>query len=135
MCQKKTKDFATDTSDSTPKNKTVGESRNGLLTDVLNLDESVQNCEFMQLFTSQGVSTSYNNYDYDYDLHVPQNSQLRFVDNANFSDTKYIDNIDSQLQNLPKEIYISKLLELFSEKESKVLWYRNVLFSSRLPTR
>lgn len=52
-----------------------------------------------------------------------------FVNIENFSDTEYIDNIDSQLQNLPKEIYISKLLELFSANESKALWYRSVLYS------
>lgn len=51
-----------------------------------------------------------------------------FVNIENFSDTEYIDNIDSQLQNLPKEIYISKLLELFSANESKALWYRSVLY-------
>lgn len=46
-----------------------------------------------------------------------------FVNIENFSDTEYIDNIDSQLQNLPKEIYISKLLELFSANESKAPWF------------
>lgn len=49
------------------------------------------------------MSTSYHNHDYDCDLHVPQNSQLPIVDIANLYDTEYIDNIDSQFQNLPKE--------------------------------
>lgn len=102
----------------------VNDSRSNLLTDVLNLEESVQNCTLLQLFTSEGVSTSYDTNVYD----LP-NSQLPIIENESISNAEYINLIDSQLQNLPKEIYVNKLLELLDDDENKVMWYRNVLYS------
>lgn len=100
----------------------VNDSRSNLLTDVLNVEESVQNCTLLQLFTPEGVSTSYV-----YDL---PNSQLPIIENESLSNAEYINLIDSQLQNLPKEIYVNKLLELLDDDdENKVMWYRNVLYS------
>jgi hypothetical protein len=106
-------------------NAPSGGSKSELLTDILNLDEPVQNCEFLQMFTSQGVSTSYDSFASPLET---QNSQLTVDgnDNADLSDTEYLDYIESQLQNFPKYIYRSKLLELFSQDEDRVLWYRNV---------
>lgn len=40
-----------------------------------------------------------------------------------------IENLDSNLENLPKDMYISKLLDLCANSESTVCWYRNVLCS------
>lgn len=102
----------------------VNDSRSNLLTDVLNLEESVQNCTLLQLFTSEGVSTSYDTNVYD----LP-NSQLPIIENESISNAEYINLIDSQLQNLPKEIYVNELLELLDDDENKVMWYRNVLYS------
>lgn len=81
----------------------------------------MQNCTLLQLFTPEGVSTSYV-----YDL---PNSQLPIIENESLSNAEYINLIDSQLQNLPKEIYVNKLLELLDDDENKVMWYRNVLYS------
>lgn len=76
----------------------VNDSRSNLLTNVLNVEESVQNCTLLQLFTSEGVSTSYDNNVYD----LP-NSQLPIIENESLSNAEYINLSDSQLQNLPKE--------------------------------
>ena len=40
-----------------------------------------------------------------------------------------VEHFDAQLQNLPKDMYISKLLEMCSDNETMVCYYRNVLCS------
>lgn len=55
----------------------VNDSRSNLLTDVLNVEDSVQNCTLLQLFTSEGgVLLIYDNNVFD----LP-NSQLPIIEN------------------------------------------------------
>jgi hypothetical protein len=42
-------------------------------------------------------------------------------------DAEFIDKLDAELQNLPKEIYDGKLLEICAHNENQVCWYRDIL--------
>lgn len=112
-------------------NGTACDNRSTLLTDMLNCSNSMENDEFVALFTSQGVSTSYESQPST--CIMPSNfvcldSSITMNNEGHTAlDQMEIDTLDSQLQNLPKEIYISKLLDLCSNDESMVCWYRNSL--------
>ena len=47
--------------------------------------------------------------------------------NETVSNQSDIENLDEHLQNLPRDLYISKLLELCSSCESRISQYRNAL--------
>jgi hypothetical protein len=40
-----------------------------------------------------------------------------------------IESLDSSLENLPRDMYICKLLDICANNESTICWYRNVLCS------
>lgn len=117
-------DHETDTQDA---------SKRGLLTDLLNCDISMDNDEFTALFTSQTsqtVSTPYESHSSMLCNSVSQNSQILDEHECpNTIDAIDVHTLDTQLQNLPKEIYISKLLDICSNDENLICWYRNALCS------
>lgn len=112
---------------------TENASRPGLLTDMLNYDNSMDNDEFTALFTSQTsqtVSTPYESHSSMLCNSVSQNSQILDEHECpNTIDAIDVHSLDTQLQNLPKEIYISKLLDICSNDENLICWYRNALCS------
>lgn len=86
--------------------------------------------EFTALFTSQTVSSPYESYTNMLCKSMSHSSQIQ--DEHECLDTiDTIDNetLDTQLQNLPKEVYIKKMLDMCSNDENLVCWYRNALCS------
>lgn len=109
---------------------TENASRPGLLTDMLNYDNSMDNDEFTALFTSQTVSTPYESRTNMLCNSMSQSSQIQDEHEClDTVDTIDIETLDTQLQNLPKEVDISKLLDMCSNDENLVCWYRNALCS------
>jgi hypothetical protein len=97
----------------------------GLLTDLLGCENSMENNEFVELFTSQ-LSSSYSNG-------VHSQSECCHSYNGNNSEGSVlsqteIKSIAMQLVNLLKDLYIVKLLE-FCADEGTISWYRNILCS------
>lgn len=92
----------------------------------------LENDEFVYLFTSESSTTPVSTDHFCFNGTNISSSQL--VEDYDTSDTSdsllnqsEIENLDSNLQNLPKELYISKLLELCLSNESLILWYRGIL--------
>lgn len=100
------------------KNGTACDSRSTPLTDMLNCSNSLENDEFVALFTSQSVSTSYESQPSTCIMpinFVCLDSSITTNNEGHTAlDQLEIDSLDSQLQNLPEEIYISKPLDLCS---------------------
>lgn len=86
--------------------------------------------DFVQMFTSQpvnSVSTANLSISYNQDI---SNSQSSMNNNTDLVlQQSDIENLDSSLENLPRDMYISKLLDMCANSESTVCWYRNVLCS------
>ena len=62
------------------------------------------------------------------------NSQLSTSNDEILQQTD-IETLDASLQNLPKDMYVGKLLEMCLNNENMICWYRNVLCSrARLQT-
>ena len=105
---------------------TVGNANgSGLLTDMLNCDNSGETDDFVSIFTSQPTSSVSTSYDTNYNMSTSQAvfdpSRDRVL---NQTDIEYL---DEELKNLPKEIYIGKLVDLCSNNESMICWYRDIL--------
>jgi chromosome segregation ATPase len=94
-----------------------------LLTDLLNCDNLHENDDFVYLFTKD---TLVNTNNQDSASVNPSDSQSPDC-NESVSNQSDIENLDEHLQNLPRDLYISKLLELCSSCESMVSQYRNAL--------
>lgn len=95
-----------------------------LLTDLLNCDNIIENDEFVYLFTSES-STAPVSTDQSCSNSINiRSSQLveDYDSDGSLLSQSEIDNLDSNLQNLPKELYISELLELCLSNESLILW-------------
>lgn len=110
---------------------TANDSRSNLLTDVLNCENSMDNDDFAALFTSQTVSTPYEEGHPNMLSNFVSQTSPVLADNEYHTavDTIDIENLDTQLQNLPKECYMTKLLDLCSNDETLICWYRNALCS------
>lgn len=122
-------DSSIQTEDEACKTTSTATSSNVLLTDLLNCDNIIENDEFVYLFTSES-STAPVSTDHSCSNSTNiRSSQLveDYDSDGSLLSQSEIDNLDSNLQNLPKELYISKLLELCLSNESLILWYRGLL--------
>jgi hypothetical protein len=95
-----------------------------LLTDCINCEFDNGNDDFVRVFTSQTVSSHYTDND-DHTLQ-DKNEYLDLSNDVVLNQTD-IQDLDARLQNLPKDLYIEKLLELCSHNENMISWYRNTL--------
>lgn len=82
---------------------------------MLNCDNSAEMDDFVQMFTSQPVnsvhvSTANNGISYNQDITNSQ-SPINYNSDLVFQQSD-IENLDSNLENLPRDMYISKLLDL-----------------------
>lgn len=81
---------------------------------MLNCDNSAETDDFVQMFTSQpvkSVSTANHGISYNQDI---TNSQSPINYNSDLVlQQSDIENLDSNLENLPRDMYISKLLDLW----------------------
>lgn len=109
----------------------------GFLTDSIGCDIQEENDAFVRVFTSQNVSSDYHSID-QYTVQRDINGTLISSQISNFDDVgdndsainqPSIEILDAHLHNLPKEMYIGKLLERCSNDENIICWYRNVLCS------
>lgn len=110
-------------------NATESGNTSVLLTDMLNCDNSEETDEFVNLFTSQPMSSVSTSYDMNYNMSLNQavfDSQSIPINDRILNQTD-IEYLDEQLKNLPKEIYIGKLTDLCSNNESMICWYRDIL--------
>lgn len=122
-------DSSIQTEDEACKTTSTATSSDVLLTDLLNCDNIIENDEFVYLFTSES-STAPVSTDHSCSNSTNiRSSQLveDYDSDGSLLSQSEIDNLDSNLQNLPKELYISKLLELCLSNESLILWYRGLL--------
>ena len=114
----------------------------GLLVDSIGCDFPVENNAFVNIFTSQDVSTDYSDSNNGgLDQNTPQNTDCCLVSsqlstsNDEILQQTDIETLDASLQNLPKDMYVGKLLEICLNNENMICWYRNVLCSrARLQT-
>ena len=114
----------------------------GLLVDSTGCDFPVENNAFVNIFTSQDVSTDYSDSSNGgLDQNTPQNTDCCLVSsqlstsNDEILQQTDIETLDASLQNLPKDMYVGKLLEICLNSENMICWYRNVLCSrARLQT-
>lgn len=117
-------DSSIQTEDEACKTTSTATSSDVLLTDLLNCDNIIENDEFVYLFTSES-STAPVSTDQSCSNSINiRSSQLveDYDSDGSLLSQSEIDNLDSNLQNLPKELYISKLLELCLSNESLILW-------------
>lgn len=122
-------DSSIQTEDKACKTTSTATSSDVLLTDLLNCDNIIENDEFVYLFTSES-STAPVSTDHSCSNSTNiRSSQLveDYDSDGSLLSQSEIDKLDSNLQNLPKELYISKLLELCLSNESLILWYRGLL--------
>lgn len=83
---------------------------------------SPQNTDFINVLTGEGiVSDIHGSGD-----HTPTHGSQALVSNSVSagSDFQYL---DTKLQNLPKDLYVQKLLELTSSNEHIIIDYRSLL--------
>ena len=112
------------------------------LVDSIGCDFPVENNAFVNIFTSQDVSTDYSDSSNGgLDQNIPQNTDCCLVSsqlstsNDEILQQTDIETLDASLQNLPKDMYVGKLLEMCLNNENMICWYRNVLCSrARLQT-
>lgn len=83
---------------------------------MLNCDNSAEMDDFVQMFTSQPVnsvhvSTANHGISYNQDITNSQ-SPINYNSDLVFQQSD-IENLDSNLENLPRDMYISKLLDLW----------------------
>lgn len=122
-------DSSIQTEDEACKTTSTATSSDVLLTDLLNCDNIIENDEFVYLFTSESSTAPVSTDHYCSNSTNIRSSQLveDYDSDGSLLSQSEIDNLDSNLQNLPKELYISKLLELCLSNESLILWYRGLL--------
>lgn len=80
---------------------------------MLNCDNSAETDDFVQMFTSQpvkSVSTANHGISYNQDITNSQ-SPINYSSDLVLQQSD-IENLDSNLENLPRDMYISKLLDL-----------------------
>lgn len=123
--------FLDDTEDTACKTKSTATSSGVLLTDLLNCDNIIEKDEFVYLFTSESSTTPVSidhSCSNSTNIISPQLEEDYDSGSLLLSQSE-IDNLDSNLQNLPKKLYtcISKLLELCLSNESLIIWYRGLL--------
>ena len=105
---------------------------NGGLAEELNCAYSPQNGDFVNLFTpgDQNVSTLYNtDNELDTTLSVIYQSSQPSADSNVLLQQSDIQRLDSELNNIPKELYTQKLLQITANNESMIAWYRNTMSS------
>ena len=96
----------------------------------------------MNNFNSQDVSTDYSDSSNGgLDQNTPQNIDCCLVSSQLSTSNDFIlqqtdiETLDASLQNIPKELYIRKLLEMCFNNENRICWNRNLLCSrARLQT-
>jgi hypothetical protein len=96
---------------------------------MLNIDNSSEMDDFFQIFTSQlvnSMSTASNGDSYSQDITISQSSINSTDLVLQQSD---IENFDSSLENLQRNLYICKLLDMCANNENAIWWYRNALCS------
>lgn len=122
-------DSSTQTEDDARLTASTATCYDGLLADLLNYDNIIENDEFVYLFTSESYTTPLSTDHSCYNSTNISSSQL--VEDYDKSDSllnqSEIANLGLNLQSIPKEFYISKLLELCLSNESLISWYRGLL--------
>lgn len=122
-------DSSTQTEDEACKTTGTATSSDVLLTDLLNCDNIIENDEFVYLFTSKSSTAPVSTDQSCSNSTNIKSSQLveDYDSDGLLHSQSEKDNLDSNLQNLPKELYISKLLELCLSNESLFFWHRSLL--------
>lgn len=109
----------------------------GFLTDSIECGIQEDNDAFVRVFTSQDVSSDYYNI---HELTVQRykdgtliSSQISTFDDVGDNDSAInqpsIEILDAHLHNLSKDMYIGNVLEMCSNDENIICWYKNVLCS------
>ncbi|KAK3087070.1 hypothetical protein FSP39_001227 [Pinctada imbricata] len=101
--------------------------------EALNCAYNLQNEEFVDLFTltqSSTVSTA-NELDIEHEQTLPSQCSQNTVNARQNTILQQSDiaKLDSELCNIPRELYLHKLLQSSMNNESALFWYRNVLCS------
>ena len=96
----------------------------GLLADTLECEYEPQSTDFINIFTPSNDNDN-----------MADQSQSTIWDMQSQTDTVHvlqqsdIESLDRQLENLPCTLYVQRLLDITSNNEEMVLWYRGVLCS------
>lgn len=98
-----------------------------LLTDMLQCEISEENGDFVRLFTD-GLDTVSSSLEHN-ESFVQQSVSSPISSNVDDYVLNQVDiqRFDNELQDLPKDFYITKLMDMCSDDDRLLVWYRNVL--------
>lgn len=98
-----------------------------LLTDMLQCEISEETGDFVRLFTD-GLDTVSSSLEHN-ESFVQQTVSSPMSSNVDDYVLNQVDiqRLDNELQDLPKDFYITKLMDMCSDDDRLLVWYRNVL--------